>query len=115
MSKVLKYLPELKDQEQVYVAQLLTPMDDEDAQQFAHLYRSRRKDPVIVLALTLLVFVGIGGVNRFYLDQIGMGILYILTAGLCVIGSIIDAVNYKDLAFNYNRQQADEVAALIQG
>lgn len=115
MSKVLKYLPELKDREQVYVAQLLTPMDEDGAQQFAHVYRSRRKDPMIVLLTTLLVGIGIGGVNRFYLDQIGMGILYLLTAGLCLVGAIIDAVNYKDLAFKYNKRQADEVSALVSG
>ncbi len=113
MSKILKYLPELKDEEQVYIAQVLTPMDDEKAQQFAHLYRSRRRDPMIVLLLTLLVFVGLGGINRFYLDQIGMGILFILTVGVCFVGSIIDAFNYKELTFEYNRRQADELVALM--
>jgi len=42
-----------------------------------------------------------------------MGFLYLFTGGVCVIGTIIDIVNYKSLAYRYNRQQADEVAALV--
>ena len=115
MSKILQYLPELQDDEQLYVAQLLKPMTEEQAQQFARVYRERRRDPTWVLLATLLVFVGIGGVNRFYLDQVGMGLLYLLTGGLCVVGSIIDALNYKRLTFDYNRQQAEQAAALVRG
>lgn len=113
MSKVLQYLPELEDEEQLYVAQLLKGMTEKQAQQFAHVYLARRRDPMHILLLALAGFVGIAGAHRFYLEQIGMGILYLLTGGLCVIGTIIDLVNYKDLAFRYNRSKADEVAALV--
>ena len=106
MSKVLQYLPELEDEEQLYVAQLLKDMTEKQAQQFAHVYLARRRDPMHILLLALAGFVGIAGAHRFYLEQIGMG-------GLCVIGTIIDLVNYKDLAFRYNRSKADEVAALV--
>jgi hypothetical protein len=43
-----------------------------------------------------------------------MGILYFFTAGLCFIGTIVDAVNYQSIAFEYNRQIAGEVAPLIR-
>jgi hypothetical protein len=43
-----------------------------------------------------------------------MGILYLFTLGLCYIGTIVDAVNHKKLAFEYNTKQAQQVAAMIR-
>lgn len=113
MSKVLRYLPEIEDDEQLYVARLMTDMTEEQAERFADIYHERRRDPTIVLLLALVGFLGVAGVHRFFIDEIGMGILYLLTAGLCFIGTIVDLFNYKALAFRYNRRQADEVAALV--
>lgn len=115
MSKVIRYLPEITDDEQLFVAQLITDMTEEQAEQFASVYRTRRKDPTVTLLTALLVFVGFGGINRFYLGQIGMGLLYVLTLGLCIIGSIVDMFNHKKLTAAYNKKQAEEVAMLIQG
>ena len=66
------------------------------------------------MILTLLGLLGIAGIQRFILDQIGMGILYFLTAGLCLLGTIIDLVNYRKLAFEYNSRQAQQVASLVK-
>ena len=115
MSKVIKYLPELEGDEQLTVAQIFKNLSDEQAAQFANVYRQRRKDETTTLLTTLLVFLGIGGVNRFYLGQVGMGLAFLLTAGFCLIGSIIDIFNYKSLASNYNEKQAYQVAELIRG
>ena len=66
-------------------------------------------------ALNVLVgFLGLAGVQRFVVDQIGMGILYLLTGGLCFIGTIIDMVNYKKLAFEYNMVQAQQIQSVIR-
>lgn len=115
MSKIIRYMPELQDDEQLHVAQLMKPMTDEQAEQFARVYRQRRRDPTVTLLTTLLVFLGFGGINRFYLNQIGMGVLYLLTAGLCVVGSIVDLFRHKEMTNEYNRQQADDVAVLVRG
>jgi TM2 domain-containing membrane protein YozV len=114
MSNVIEYLPELEGDEQLYVADLVNDLSEEKARRFARVYRERRKDPQTILLLTLVGFVGVAGVHRFVIDEIGMGLLYFFTAGLCFLGTIVDIVNYKDVAFRYNRQQADEVLALIR-
>lgn len=115
MSKTLKYLPELQDDEQLYIAAHMSELTEEQAERFAHVYRARRKDPMILLVTTLLGFFVIAGVQRFLLGQIGMGLLYLFTGGLCFVGTIVDALNYKKLAYEYNQDQADEVAMLVRG
>ena len=115
MSKVIRYLPELTGDEQVHVAQWMKNMTDEQAQHFAHVYRQRRKDETTTLILALVGFVVVAGIHRFYLGQIGMGVLYLFTAGLCFIGTIVDLINHKSLAAKYNQAQADDVARLITG
>ena len=68
-----------------------------------------------VLLLALLGFVILAGVQRFYLGQIGMGLLYLFTAGFCLIGTIIDVVNHKKLAFQYNQLKAQTIATMVKG
>ncbi|WP_025842340.1 TM2 domain-containing protein [Porphyromonas gingivicanis] len=43
-------------------------------------------------ATLFAIFLGSLGIHRFYLNDVGMGVLYLLTAGLCGIGTIIDIV-----------------------
>jgi hypothetical protein len=95
MASVLEFLPEVIGEEQMYIANIIKNMDDKQAMQFANVYRARRKDPQIILLLTLVGFLGIAGIQRFLTDQIGLGILYLLTGGICMIGTIIDLINYK--------------------
>ncbi|MEM1097088.1 MAG: TM2 domain-containing protein [Bacteroidota bacterium] len=113
MSKVLKYMPELEGEEQVTVALLMKPMNDEQAERFSHVYRQRRKDPTLTLVTALLGFFVIAGVHRFMLGQIGMGLLYLFTGGLCLVGTIVDLINHKSLTYKYNAVQANEIASLI--
>jgi len=115
MSKVIKYLPEIEGDEQVFVARLLKEMNEEQAEQFSHVYRTRRKDETTTLILAVLGFVIVAGVHRFYLGQVGMGLAYLLTAGFCFIGTIVDLVNYKNLVATYNEKQAVDTATVIRG
>jgi TM2 domain-containing membrane protein YozV len=57
---------------------------------------------------------GFAGIQRFLVGQIGMGLLYFFTGGLCLIGTILDIVNHKQLADEYNAQMANETLQLIQ-
>lgn len=114
MANVLQLLPELIGEEQAFINNIIKDMDDDGAQQFANVYRVRRKDPQTILLLTLVGFLGIAGIQRFIVDQIGLGILYLLTGGICMIGTIVDLINYKSIAFEYNIKQAQQIAAMVR-
>lgn len=115
MSKVIRYMPELKGEEQVQVAQWMKQMTDEQAQHFAHVYRQRRKDETVTLIMALAGFVSVAGIHRFYLGQVGMGLLYLFTGGLCLIGTIVDLFNYTSLTAKFNVKEVDEAARLVIG
>lgn len=114
MARVIDVLPELSGEEMLYVQALLKDMDDDKARSFAGVYRSRRKDPQVILITALLGLVVVAGIHRFLMGQIGMGLLYLFTAGLCFIGTIIDLVNYQKLAFEHNQRVANEVLSLVR-
>ena len=97
------------------IASYFQSMTDEQAEQFSRVYRKRRKDANVTLVTAILGFLTIAGVHRFYLGQMGMGLLYLFTGGLCFIGTIVDTINYRQLTSQFNEEQATEVAALIRG
>ncbi len=114
MARIIDVLPEITGEEMLYVQSILKDMDDERARTFANVYRTRRKDPQTILILALLGFVGFAGIHRIIINQIGMGILYLLTAGLCFIGTIVDLVNHQKIAFEHNQKIANEVALIVR-
>ncbi len=113
MANVINHLPELEGDELVYIGKLFSDLSEEDAAKFTNVYRARRKEPQTILLTCLLGFFGLGGVHRLILNQIGMGILYIFTGGLCGIGTIVDLINHKDMTFQYNRKVAKEVRSYL--
>ncbi len=114
MARVIDVLPEITGEEMLYVQALLKDMDDEKARSFASVYRTRRKDPQMILITALIGFVGVAGVHRFIMGQIGMGLLYFFTGGLCLIGTIVDLVNHQKLAFESNQKMANEVLSMVR-
>lgn len=114
MATLYELLPEVDNQELFYLQKVTSAFDDNQLQKFAVIYRSRRKDPTVILLCTLLGFFSLAGIQRFMTNQIGMGILYLFTGGLCLIGTIIDVVNYQQITLSYNQQAAAEVAMLVK-
>lgn len=106
-------MPELDMQELNYIESLVKNYTDQQMLNFANFYRSRRRDPQLILLTGLAGFVGVAGIQRFLTDQIGMGILYFFTAGLCFIGTIVDLINYKQMAFEYNIKIANEISVWV--
>lgn len=109
MRNIIDYIPEAETDEAMYLAKVLEGVSDETAERFSKAYRTRRKDPQMILILCLLSFVGLSGIHRIMLKQVGMGLLYFFTAGLCLIGTIVDLINYKDMTFRYNSVVAQKV------
>ncbi len=83
-----------------YLKDRLMALDDG---QFDMLVSIELKEPVVNLLISLML--GSLGVDRFLLDDIGMGILKLLTGGCCGVLTIIDyftAMN-RTREFNFNR------------
>lgn len=96
-------LPGMDYEEVMMLKNGIQELTDEQQKQFVMIYQGRRRDPQIILLATLAGFLGFAGLQRFLTNQIGLGILYFFTAGLCLIGTIVDLINYKQLALDYNR------------
>ncbi len=91
-----KYFPAEKI---VFLKQKLMEVDES---KFTLASTIELKDPTTILLLSL--FLGGLGVDRFMLHETGMGVLKLLTGGLCGILTIIDwfSVQKKAKDLNYN-------------
>ncbi len=110
---LLQYLYNATPEELIVINSHTKGFSDEQLRQFCMIYWSKRKDPQTILLLCLLGLVFIAGIHRFVLGQAGMGILYFFTAGLCWIGTIVDAINHKQLTIDYNSQMISETLAML--
>jgi TM2 domain-containing membrane protein YozV len=104
----------MSPEEYAYLQQVMTGLDQRQSQHFLMFYSGKRKDPQEILLCTLIGFLGFAGIQRFITGQMGMGILYFLTMGLCFIGTIVDVVNHRSLALEFNRKAAFESAQLVK-
>lgn len=110
----LMMLPGLQPDELILLQELSKDMNDNQKQQFFMLYQSKRKDQQTLLLLTAIGFLGVAGIQRFIVGDIGLGIVYLLTLGFCGIGTIIDMVNIRSMTYEFNRRQALESADMLR-
>ncbi len=91
-----KYLPAEKI---VFIKQKLMEADEN---KFSLVSAVELKDPTTILLVS--IFLGSLGIDRFMLGETGMGILKLLTLGLCGILTIVDwfSVQKKTRELNYN-------------
>ena len=113
MDTYLMSLPDLQPEEAAGIKDLTSKMTESQRNQFLMIYSGKRKKPGEILLLTCLGFVVVAGIQRFVVGQVGMGILYLFTGGLCLIGTIVDVVNHKKLATEYNIQQMYESSRMV--
>jgi TM2 domain-containing membrane protein YozV len=108
---ITHYLPELDEPERSFIERLTAGMSHQNMQQFAAAYRQTRKDPQTLRLLAVIGIVAIPGLHRFWVGQVGIGFLYLLTWGLLLFGTITDIVKYKGLALSYNVKVAQRIAS----
>ena len=114
-STVMMMLSNLDIEESMFIQNLIKDMDEDKQRTFAMMYQNKRRDTTLILVTTIIGFFGFAGIQRFLTDQIGMGLLYFFTGGLCFIGTIVDLVNHKSLAFEYNQKMAFETLEVMKG
>ncbi|GAB1441539.1 hypothetical protein MASR2M39_03730 [Ignavibacteriales bacterium] len=114
MARAQDFLPSVSFEEMNFLESYYSKMSDDQAREFTMYYSQKRKDSQTVMILTVIGFLGFAGIQRFILGQVGMGILYFLTGGLCYIGTIMDLVNNKNLTNDFNMRAAQEVAMMMR-
>lgn len=107
-------LPNMQQEEFLTLQQLTKDMSESEQQQFIAFYRGKRKDSQELLVMCIIGFFGVAGIHRFIVGDTAMGIVYLLTAGFCGIGTIIDLINIKKIATEFNLKQAYETAGMVR-
>jgi TM2 domain-containing membrane protein YozV len=84
----------------MYLKERLRDIDDE---KFSLISTLELKDPTTILLVS--IFLGTLGIDRFMIGDTGMGILKLLTGGLCGILTIIDwfTISNKTKELNFNK------------
>ncbi len=113
MNQRFMMLSGIQPDELIYLENLTERLTEEQKNMFISMYSSKRKTTETILICTILGFVVVAGIQRFVLGQVGMGLLYLFTGGLCLIGTIVDLVNHKQMTLEFNQQQAQETMAMI--
>ena len=112
--QLLLMIRDLQPEELAMIKHVTKDMTDTQQKQFIGFYSGRRREQTLMLVVTILGFFGVAGIQRFLTGQVGMGVLYFFTGGLCLIGTIVDLVNIRQMTNEYNQKQAIEVASMIR-
>jgi TM2 domain-containing membrane protein YozV len=110
MSLVAQLLPDAEFEEMQEIEMLMAGRSVEEIKKFIYLYRGRRKEQQTTLILCLVGLFGFAGLHRLVNGDIGIGLLFFFTGGLCMIGTIVDLVNYRRLNLDANRRIMRDVA-----
>lgn len=111
---ILMMFPDMDSEEMYSIQALMQGMTENQQQQFLSIYKGKRKDRTLMLVLAIVGFFGAAGIHRLIAGDIGMGILYFFTAGLCFIGTIVDLININSITLKHNLTQATEAANLVK-
>lgn len=94
------------------LARLQYGMSDMERMMFISQYNSAKKDRTVALIISVLI--GYMGVDRFYVGDIGVGVLKLITFGLCGIWWLIDLFLIMGRTDEYNRSKAHEIAMAMR-
>ena len=91
---------------------MMKDLTDQQKMLFSSQFDSAKKDRNTILILS--VFLGSWGIDRFMIGDMGMGILKLLTLGLCGILWLIDLFLIRGKVDEFNRKKANEILAGIK-
>ncbi len=114
-SNLIALIPSIEPDELAYLQAFTKDLSEDKLHLFISLYNNKRKKTDTILICCLLGFVGAAGIQRFVTGQVGMGILYFFTGGLCLIGTVVDIINHKSLTFEFNQKMAMESMGMVKG
>ena len=90
------------------IAQLTRNLDDSQKMIFQSQFGSERKDRGTATILALFLY------DRIWLGDIGLGIIKLITLGLCGIWGLIDIFTAGSRCDDYNRRKALEIIAALR-
>ena len=90
------------------IAHLTKDLDDTKKMIFQSQYSSDKKDRGTATILALFMY------DRIWLGDIGLGIVKLLTLGLCGVWTIIDIFTAGARCDEYNRRKASEIIASLK-
>jgi len=102
-------MPEFSVIEQM---QLTEGMTEQQKFLFQTQYAAERRDRVLILVIS--VFLGALGIDRFLVGDVGLGLLKLLTGGVCGIFWLIDIFLIMGRVDDFNRTKAQEIAMAIR-
>jgi TM2 domain-containing membrane protein YozV len=90
------------------LTQMTRELDDNKKAIFNQQYQSEKKDSGVCVILAIFCF------DRFWLGDIGLGVLKYITGGGCGIWWLIDLFTAKSRCDAYNRQKAIELLMTVR-
>lgn len=114
-NNLLLMIPSVEADELAYLQAFTNDLPEDRLKMFITIYNGKRKKAETILICALLGFICAAGIHRFVLGQIGMGVLYLFTGGLCLVGTVVDVINHKKLTFEYNQKMALESMSMVSG
>jgi len=112
--KILMTVPDVTPEEMMFLVNGTKGLTENQLDQFLFLYNGKRRKSQEVMLMALVGFLGIAGIQRFMVKQIGMGIIFFLTVGFCGVGTIVDLINHRSLTETYNQQMAIETLQMVR-
>lgn len=111
---MLMMLPGVQPEEVLFIQNLTQELSEEEKKQFITFYSGERREQQNLTILTIVGFFGVAGLQRFVTGDVGLGVVYLITLGFCGIGTIIDLVNIKRIATDYNQKKAVETIGKLK-
>ncbi len=107
--RLLAYFPKVTPEEYSFILPLIVRISEQQAKEFLNVYSESRYDVQTYTLLSALGFIFTPGLQRFYVGEWALGILYMFTCGLLFIGTVVDLVQAKEKIAELNRTKAQAI------